>query len=103
MISELLQKQLAKEIEYIYGEDVLPNFCEYFFSEILKEDDTNYKAVNMFVAFANKFVYIQLHTLDEMEIAYTKEFRIPYDAYNNWWVKMFNKGEQNVQEGSKDE
>jgi len=85
MIAELLQRQIGNEIKWLFKEDVTPEFLKHFFSDVLSEEDVNdYSSIAMFLAMTSEFVYVQLQWVDNSGNNDVREYRVPYEAYNNW-------------------
>lgn len=85
MITEILQRQIGKELEFIYSEGVTESFLQYFFASVLAEEDiSEYDSIQLFIAMAYEYVYVNMNWLSDDGIQEIREFKIPYDAYNNW-------------------
>lgn len=82
MFSELLQRQLRKEVEFIFDDNQLDSFVKSFFSNLI--EDIDYKNIEMFISFAPSSLYVQLSWTEEDGSPVCKEFKIPYDEYNKW-------------------
>ena len=82
MITQILIKQLDRELERIYAR--LPEFVDEFIGEEALEhlDDDNY-----FFAFSNSFIYIQRHWVEEQDgedVSCVEEGHVDYEDYNRW-------------------
>jgi len=85
MITPLLQRQIGSELKWIFKEDVTPEFLRHFFSEVFVEESIDdYSSINMFLAMTSEAVYVQLQWIDNDGNSDLREYRVPYEAYNNW-------------------
>lgn len=85
MITPLLQKQISNELNWLFREEITTEFLRHFFSDVLVDEDINeYSSINMFLAMSSESVYVQLQWIDNDGNSDCKEYKVPYEAYNNW-------------------
>lgn len=86
MITQLIQKQIDKELEFIYLN--LPSFIYTFIPRYYE----SYEDCDFFFAMASDFLYAQIHYHDQDGMLCFDEDSVDFEDYNAWCNNVNNGG-----------